>query len=921
MLIVIIVCCGFLYARSQQQLPSITADFNATPLHEFADKIEQLSGHRFFYNLSEVDSLKINISARQLTLDKLLKLAFSNTGFYFSIDHNKNIFLTRGVQIRTTLPAGFYGRKTEDDSLFHHVGYADTDLFDSTDNYTGTTLENKLYEIGDRNNADKPGNATIAGFVKDDKTGEPLPGVSIFLEGNENAGVATDQHGFYSLTLPRGRHVLQVQSRGKQDTRRQIMLHSDGKLNIDLHDHIVALRGVIVSSRKSANVTGVQLGVERLNIKTIKEVPVVFGEADLLKVMLTLPGVKSVGEASTGYHVRGGASDQNLIQFNGTTIYNPSHFFGFFSAFNAEVVKDVQLYKSSIPAKYGGRLSSVLDVTSREGNKKKMAGAAGIGLVTSRINLEGPLSGDSSSSFLVGARATYASWLLKLLPDEYEKSKAGFYDVTLHTTHELDRKNNMYITAYLSNDRFNLNNDTTYGYGNRNISLQWKHTFNNKLVAVTTAGYDGYAYNISSKENAVNAYALHFRITQSKLKSDFTWFLNPRHTIEFGGGTILYKLHPGSYRPVGKTSLVETDIVAAEQAHETAVYASDRFNLNRKISVEYGIRYSVYQFLGAQEMNEYAPGLPREETNRTGIKKYNSGEAIKTYHGAEYRVALRYAFTPDFSVKAGYNSLRQYIHMLSNTTAIAPTDIWKLSDMHIRPQLGDQVSLGLFHNFYSNAVETSLEVYYKRMKNLLDYKSGAVLVLNHDIETDVFNASGKAYGVELMVRKSAGKLNGWVGYSYSRTLLKMDDPIAGEIINDGKYYPGNYDKPHDMTLVMNYRLSHRFSVSSTITYSTGRPITMPVARFVYGGSQRILYSERNSFRIPDLFRTDLSMNIDGNHKVNQRAHNSWTIGLYNVTGRKNPYSVYFTSEGGRLHGYKLSIFGSVIPYINYNIRF
>ena len=336
--------------------------------------------------------------------------------------------------------------------------------------------------------------------------------------------------------------------------------------------------------------------------------------------------------------------------------------------------------------------------------------------------------------------------------------------------------------------------------------------------------------------------------------------------------------------------------------------------------MDYAFRYSFYQYLGPQTVSYYADGLPKSESSRTGTKEYEKG-VIKNYSGPEYRFALRYAFTPNFSVKAGFNSLRQYIHMLSNTTAIAPTDIWKLSDMNIQPQQGNQVSLGLYKNFKSNTIETSVEVYYKEMKHYLDYKSGAVLVLNHNIETDVINTKGKAYGLELLLKKTAGKLNGWIAYTYSRTLLKMDDSLAGEVINNGEYYPSNYDKPHDINIVGNLKISHRFSVSTNMVYSTGRPITLPVGRYFYAGSQRVLYSDRNADRIPYTFRIDLSMNIEGNHKVQQKTHNSWTIGVYNLTGRNNPYSVYFVSENGQINGYQLSIFGSIIPYVNFNIRF
>jgi len=915
--VLFIFCYGISFSQAKSDT-LITGNFKNLKVEQFIRELENQTSHHFYYDLSQVDSLLINVSVERQPLQKVLQLAFSNSDIHFSIDQHNNVFLLKSRIIKTELPEGFFEKKNIKDTVSNNV--ADIDL-NNNNKTVSASLENKVYEIGSKSVETKTGNATIAGYVRDDKTREPLIGVSIFLEDHPGTGTTTDQFGYFSLTIPKGRHTLNIQSLGKKDTRRHIILYSDGKLDINLDDQIIALKAVIVSSKKISNVRNVQLGVEKLDINTIKQVPTVFGESDILRVVLTLPGVKSVGEASTGFNVRGGATDQNLILFNGTTIYNPSHFFGFFSAFNPDAVKDVQLYKASIPAKYGGRLSSVLDITSREGNKKNISGSAGIGPVTSRLNLEGPLFKDSSSSFVFGARATYADWLLNFLPKQYSQSKASFYDVVLHTAHELNKKNSIYFTFYMSSDHFNLNNDTAYQYSNRNISFQWKHTFNNKLSNVLTAGYDFYKYDINSDANKVNAYDLQFNISQANLKSDFTYYLNPKHTIEFGLSSILYKLNPGSYTPVGSESLVKPNIVPAEQALETAVYLGDHYNVTNAFSINYAIRYSIYEYLGPHAVNYYAEGVPRDESTIIETKDYGSGAFIKTYRGPEYRFALRYAFSPDFSIKAGVNSLNQYIHRLSNTTAIAPTDIWKLSDPNIQPQQGGQLSLGLYKNFKSNTIETSVEVYYKRMEHYLDYKSGAVLVLNHHIETDVINTVGKAYGVELLIKKTAGKLNGWISYTYSRTFLRMDDPIAGEVINHGEYYPSNYDIPNDVNVVGNLRLSHRFSISTNVVYATGRPITLPFGTFNYAGSQRVLYSDRNSYRIPDNFRIDLSMNIDGNAKVHQKFHTSWTIGAYNLTGRKNPYSVYFISENGVITGYKLSIFGSIIPFINFNIRF
>ncbi|MFM9911268.1 MAG: TonB-dependent receptor plug domain-containing protein, partial [Chitinophagaceae bacterium] len=376
-----------------------------------------------------------------------------------------------------------------------------------------------------------------------------------------------------------------------------------------------------------------------------------------------------------------------------------------------------------------------------------------------------------------------------------------------------------------------------------------------------------------------------------------------------------------SFKPIGSTSLVVPEIIGKEQALESALYINDRYTINNSFSVEGGIRYSIFNSLGAQTINTYAPGLPLTVNNMVGQVAYSQGEFIKTYRGPEFRISARYALTDSFSIKLGFNTQRQYIHSVSNTTTVAPTDIWKLSDPNIKPQYGEQISLGIYKNFKSNTIETSVEIYYKRISNYLDYKSGAVLVLNPHIETDVIGSKGKAYGVELLVKKLSGKFNGWISYTWSRVFLKIDDPSKGEIVNRGNYFPSNYDKPHDITVISNYRVNHRFSFSMNATYSTGRPITLPVGVFSFGGSIRTLYSDRNAFRIPDYFRADFSMNIDGNHKIYQKTHNSWTFGVYNFTARKNPYSVYYISENGTINGYKLSIFGTAIPYINFNIRF
>jgi hypothetical protein len=637
--------------------------------------------------------------------------------------------------------------------------------------------------------------------------------------------------------------------------------------------------------------------------------------------VLTLPGVKSVGEGSTGLNVRGGATDQNLILFNDATIFNPSHLFGFFSAFNPDILKTVELYKSAIPAKYGGRLSSVLEIATRDGNKKQLAGSGGIGLLTSRLTLEGPIVKDKTS-FLLGGRSTYSDWILTKLPNSVlNQSQASFYDLNAHLTHEINDRNTLYATGYLSRDKFKLGGDTLFNYSNRTGSAKWKHIFNNKLYGVLTGSYSHYDYAATSERNPVNASDLTYGIDQTQAQADFSYFHNAKHTFDFGLSSIYYNVAPGSLEPVGPESLIARDVLDREKARESAVYLSDKFDISQRLSVSVGLRYSLYQALGPKETYQYAPLVSKTTGSITDTLTYKKGDVVANYHGPEYRLSAKYSVSENSSVKVSFNRMRQYIHMLSNTASMSPTDLWKLSDAHIRPQVGEQVAVGYYRNFRANTVETSVEAYYKNMHDFVDYKNSATLLLNHHLETDVINAEGKAHGVELMVKKLTGKLNGWVSYTYSRSLVRVNQPVTTDVINGGKYYPSNFDKPHDFTLIGNYRFSRRFSTSLNFNYSTGRPITLPLARYFADNAMRVYYSDRNAYRVPDYYRADFAMNIEGNHKVKKLAHSSWTLGIYNLTGRKNPYSIYFKTENGRINGYKLSIFGRPIPNLTYNFKF
>ncbi len=904
----VLFCCFTSFGQDTKM--NVSGDFNDLTIAQFVKELELKIPVKFYYNEEEVKQVSITIKVINRPLDQLLESVLAKTDIKYAI-YEHTVFLTKGVAVVTTLSPVFSGMTQKDIIPGKPVLKADPSIPEAA-------VASKLYEIGQRAGQTGNGKVLLSGYVKNIRTGEAVAGATV--TAANGTATATNDAGYYSILLLPGKNNLVIKSQGMQEARRQLMVYTEGKINFSLQEQTHSLQEVNISAEKVRNVKAVELGVNRLDIKSIKQVPVVFGEADVLRVVLTLPGVKSVGESSTGFNVRGGSTDQNLILLNEVTVFSPAHFFGFFSAFNPEIVKDIELYKSSIPQKYGGRLSSVLEVTNREGNKEKFTGSAGIGLLTSRLNIEGPID-SGKTSFIFGGRTTYANWLLNLLPEEYKNSRASFYDLNLDVNHKIDDKNALLVSTYLSKDKFKLNSGTTYKYANSSASLRWKHIFNSSLYASFLGDYSGYNYNVEATANPVNAYNLFFGIKQVNAKADFTYILNEKHNLDFGLNSTYYNLSPGQYKGLGNASLVENILLEQEKAVETAVYLGDRFEVSPKLSVNFGLRYSLYNYLGARSINTYAAGLPVEVSNQTGTTNYGSGKIIKTYSSPEVRFSFRYTLAENLAVKGGFNTLTQYIHLLSNSTSISPTDIWKLSDPNIKPQKGNQISIGLYKNNRSNSIELSAEAYYKKLSDFLDYKSGATLVLNPHIETDVVRTKGKAYGAEFMLKKVTGSLNGWISYTYSRTFLQMNDASQGDLINGGAFYAGNADKPHDFNFTGNYRFTHRYSMSVNVAYSTGRPITLPIAKYEYGGSVRVLYSDRNQYRIPDYFRSDLSFNIEGNHKVKQLTHNSWTVGVYNLTGRQNAYSTYFTTEGGAINGYKLSIFATAIPFINYNIRF
>ena len=678
---------------------------------------------------------------------------------------------------------------------------------------------------------------------------------------------------------------------------------------------------VVVAGRQSV-VQSTTMGAEKFKPQLLKNIPSAFGESDIMKVVLTLPGVTTVGEASSGYNVRGGATDQNLIVFNGGTVYNPTHLFGLFTSFNSEAVEDVELFKSSIPAEYGGRISSVLKVNSKEANMQKFTGSASIGALTSKANLEIPIVKDHLS-LLLNARTTYSDWMLHHLSEDsgYKDGKANFYDFNGVLTWKINNMHRLKLFGYLSNDKFSFSTDDNYGYQNRNFSAEWRSILNEKITATLTAGLDHYDYFNDEKTRRAMAARLSFGIDQAWAKLHIRHRLTEKQSLSYGLSVQHYNIQAGKYEPLSDESWVDSQELQKEKALESAAYIDYEHALTEKLSVSAGLRYSMFNALGPRDVNIYIDNeLPSEETlletqHKTGI--------IKTYQAPEFRVSARYSLQDNLSLKAGLNTMHQYIHKVSNTSIMSPTDMWKLSDLNIKPQSGWQIAAGIYYETPDKNYEFSAETYYKHISDYLNYRSSAVLLMNPHLETDVISTKGRAYGVELQAKKPYGKLNGWVSYTYSRSQLRQDDKRVAAPLNNGNWYPSEYDRPHEVKAVLNYKITERYSFSSNFNYATGRPTTVPAGKYFnpYLGYYLPYYTDRNNYRIPDYTRLDLAFNIEPTHKLTAFFHTSFSIGVYNALARKNAYNIYYVAEGENIKGYKLSVFGTAIPYISLNIRF
>ena len=751
---------------------------------------------------------------------------------------------------------------------------------------------------------------TISGSLEDASNGEGLIGATIAIQ-ELNTGVATNVYGFYSLSAPQGEYTLKFSYIGYKSISKKVILDKNLKFDLELEIAAKQLEEVeITAERKDENIQSTQMSVNKLDMKEAAAIPVVFGEQDVIKTIALLPGIKT-SEGNGGFYIRGGSADQNLILLDEAPVYNASHFLGFFSVFNSDAIKDLSVYKGHIPAEFGGRASSVLDIKMKDGNSKKLNASGGIGLISSRLTLETPIVKDKGSILLAGRR-TYADVFLKASPREsVRNSTLYFYDLNLKANYRLSDKDRLYLSGYFGRDKFDFDDEFGFDWGNTTGTLRWNHLFNDKLFLNSTALISNYNYDIKLRggSDADDGLTISSAIRDLSLKEDFTYYMNDKNTIKFGVLGAYHTFLPGKIS-VGESIGMNQIELDHKHAFETAAYLSNDMKLSELWRINMGLRYSYFAQVGPGEVFSYNSDGEVIET-----KEYSDLELVKDYGGLEPRIGVTYLLNESSSVKGSYGRNRQYLHLLSNSGVGTPIDLWIPSTNNVKPQIADQVAAGYYKNFKDNGYESSVEVYYKDMKNQIDYKTGADIILNDQVESQLLIGRGYSYGVEFYIKKNIGKLTGWISYTWSRTQRVFDG------IDNGDAYAANWDRPHDLTLVGIYKLNEKWTLSGTFVYRTGNAVTFPVGKYKAEGEVVNLYSTRNNDRLPNYHRLDI-----GATKIIKKTNkfeSSLNFSVYNLYGRKNAFAIDFREAQDNpqnTEAVRTALF-SVIPSVTYNFKF
>jgi len=856
----------------------ITANYKNAPLTTVLGQLEQDLNLKFYYQAAELPKRSINRNFQKAPLSEVLADLFRETSLGYMFYRDYAIIVAPQGVINESFSSNYYQA-----------------LEEAQNNDDTRSAKKRKIIIGNVANMNPSGKAVVKGVIKDAQSEEPIIGATIFF-AELNSGSATDFDGNFEAEVPVGEYEVTVQYIGYEDVRKKIEVYSDGEISFEMFKSAINLEEVIVRAQAAdANVENVQIGVTTLDVKDIKKLPALFGEADVVRTLLLNPGVSTVGEGATGFNVRGGSVDQNLVIQDEGFIFNASHALGFFSTFNPDLIRGVDLYKGNIPAQYGGRLASVLDVKMRDGNFEEFKIKGGAGPVSSRISLEGPVI-NGKSSFLAGFRSTYANWLLNLINvEEVQKSSAFFYDANLRYTHRADDKNTFIVSAYASSDDFVYNEQFGFDYQ----TLMGQFIYNR---TVSDRAYNKFSLVASSYEN-----------TQTDLDK-FTFSPQKELTLDMGVSAVYYITEPGEINPLGELSQVIPERLEQEKGLESAVFVNATYEVSSALEISGGLRFALYNFLGPKTVNQYANDDFSVLENLIGSEELSG--SIASYNSLEPRFSLRYRISKGTSVKAGYSRTAQFINQIFNTDTPTPTSQYQLSTKYIKPQRSHNASVGFFKNFNDNLWETSAEVFYRDIDETFDYKDFAELNVNPFLETEIINGIGRARGVELSIKKNRGTINGFLSYTMSKTELQ----IAG--INKGDWYPSNFDKPHDLSLVLNYNPNQRHTVTMNFNYGSGRPATPPLGNYeTERGLIVPIYSERNQVRIPAYHRLDLAYTIGRSYKKTNKFKTSWTISIYNVYGRENAFSVFYTQAAfQRPQANKLAILGSAFPALTFNLE-
>lgn len=751
--------------------------------------------------------------------------------------------------------------------------------------------------------------ATISGSIKDATNGEDIFGAIVVVKELSNVGTKSNSYGFYSLTLDTGKYTLVYRSTGYQNEERVIDLKENQTINIELGygGSVQQITEVKVSAvKENENITSSGMSVTTFDPKSIETIPVLFGEKDIMKTLQLTPGVKSAGEGNAGFYVRGGGADQNLILLDEAPVYNASHLLGFFSIFNSDAIKDVSLYKSGIPAEFGGRASSVMDVKMKDGNNKKLGVSGGIGLISSRLAIEAPIV-KNKGSFIISGRRSYADLFLKLSNRETLKNtKLYFYDLNMKANYQITKKDRIFLSGYFGRDNLQLADLFGFGWGNATGTLRWNHVVNDKLFSNTSLIFSNFDYQFSIGSGD-DRFGVKSSIRDWNLKQDFSYYLNQNNSIKFGGNAIYHTFKPGALSSSsGSFNEIRLD---TKYAMEYGLYIQNEQKIGSRINVMYGLRYSGFSYMGPGKGYTYD-----EQGNKTSETNYKQYETIKYHQGLEPRASASYIISEKNSIKIGYNRNYQYMHQLSNSTTSSPTDSWVPSSNNIKPQIADQIALGYYQNLSKNMYSVSAEVYYKALQNQIDYKNGASLFLNNEVESELVFGRGRTYGLEIQLQKKKGKFTGWLSYTLSRSLRTFDQ------INEGKEFAARQDRIHDISLVLMYKLTNSLALSSNFIYYTGNAVTFPSGKYEVNGTQIPLYTERNGYRMPDYHRLDIG--LTWYMKDKKRFEHNLNVSIYNVYARENPYTITFQENPDNkqeTQAVQTTLF-KLIPSITYNFN-